>query len=174
MLSSNDFIEIFLQPGEFYFGDRNTRIRTLLGSCIAITFWHPKASVGGMCHYLLPSRTGDTGIPQLDGRYGDEALMWLIREAVARSTAPGEYEIKVFGGGNMFPKSSQAARSEVGKRNIEQAFALLNNYRLPVAAKHVGGHGHRNLIFDVWSGHVWMKFVQLDGDGIQNGEFPSV
>jgi Chemotaxis protein; stimulates methylation of MCP proteins len=49
-------MEIFLQPGDWYFGDRDTRIRTLLGSCIAITIWHPRLLVGGMCHFLLPGR----------------------------------------------------------------------------------------------------------------------
>jgi len=161
MPKPSDYIEIFLQPGEFYFGDENTRIRTLLGSCIAITFWHPKLRLGGMCHYLLPSRPELPSIKALDGRYGDEALVWLLREATAKGTDPGQYEIKVFGGGNMFPGSPIAGRSEVGQRNIEQALTLLKNYQLPLAAKHVGGFGHRNLIFDVWSGDVWVKFVEI-------------
>src|SRR5439155_18563598 len=44
------YLEIFLQPGEWYFGDADTRIRTLLGSCVAITMWHPRRCLGGMCH----------------------------------------------------------------------------------------------------------------------------
>ena len=28
-------IDVFLGPGDFYFGDEQTRIRTLLGSCVA-------------------------------------------------------------------------------------------------------------------------------------------
>ena len=43
-----DAIEIFLHPGEFYFGDRHTRIRTLLGSCVSIILWHPRLLIGGM------------------------------------------------------------------------------------------------------------------------------
>ena len=57
--------EIFLQPGEFYFGDAATRIRTLLGSCVAITLWHPARMIGGMCHYMLPNRQKHHG--PLDG-----------------------------------------------------------------------------------------------------------
>jgi chemotaxis protein CheD len=48
--------ELFLHPGEYAFGDAQTRIRTLLGSCVAITFWHPVLKTGAMCHYLLPAR----------------------------------------------------------------------------------------------------------------------
>lgn len=166
MRKPDEFIEIFLQPGEYYFGDYQTRIRTLLGSCIAITLWHPRARIGGMCHYLLPSRAG-AQIPELDGRYGDEAFLLLIREAVAQATNPADYEIKVFGGGNMFPQVRKHARLEVGQRNIERAFALLDALNLPITARHVGGEGHRSLIFDVWSGHVWMKYIQADGQ--ENG-----
>ncbi len=50
-------IEIFLQPGEWYFGNRKVSIRTLLGSCVAMVFWHrhPKLLMGGMCHFTLPT-----------------------------------------------------------------------------------------------------------------------
>jgi chemotaxis protein CheD len=34
-------------------------IRTVLGSCVSITLWHPVKRVGGMCHFLLPTR----GVP---------------------------------------------------------------------------------------------------------------
>ena len=74
-------VDIFLQPGEWYFGGRDTRIRTLLGSCIAITLWHPRLQVGGMCHFLLPSRSSlHPPATPLDGRYGDEAVAALVHE----------------------------------------------------------------------------------------------
>ena len=47
--------DVFLLPGEFHFGDQDDRIITLLGSCVAITLWHPEKRIGGMCHYMLPS-----------------------------------------------------------------------------------------------------------------------
>jgi chemotaxis protein CheD len=156
MHKPQDFIEIFLQPGEYYFADRNTRIRTVLGSCIAITLWHPKALIGGMCHYMLPTRQSDK-IPSLDGRYGDEALLLLIKEAVAQGTNPMHYEIKVFGGGDMFPGVKKASAMKIGLRNIDRAMTLLGALNLPITAHHVGGHGHRSVIFDVWSGYVWLK-----------------
>jgi chemotaxis protein CheD len=67
-------IEIFLQPGDLYFGDRDNRIRTVLGSCVSLTFWNPNLLVGGMCHYMLPSRSQErrmSGDLPLDGRYAD-------------------------------------------------------------------------------------------------------
>ena len=79
-------IEIFLNPGEFYFGDRDVRIRTILGSCVSITLWHPKLLIGGMCHYMLPSRQGRE-TKRADGKYADEALGLLFEEIRRGGTA---------------------------------------------------------------------------------------
>lgn len=77
--------EIVLQPGEFFFGQDDTIIRTHLGSCVAITMWHPEQKRGGMCHYMLPSRGhNDDG---LDGRYADEAIQLFINE-ISKYPAP--------------------------------------------------------------------------------------
>lgn len=96
-------VEVFLQPGEYHFGDRNTRIRTLLGSCVSVVIWHPLLLIGGMCHFLLPQRSGRHSGSTLDGRYADEALQLLLQAASAAGTRAEEYQAKLFGGGNMFP-----------------------------------------------------------------------
>ena len=155
----HDYIEIFLQPGEWYFGDRDTRLRTLLGSCVAITMWHPTQLLGSMCHYLLPTR-GNGRIRTLDGRYGDEALLWLIQEAVRHHTNPADYVLKVFGGGQMFVQPTSASAGDVGTRNVARATQLLRDFGFRIAAQHVRDVGHRNVIFDVWSGDVWVKHVR--------------
>ena len=108
MKKAANIIEIFLQPGDYYFGDRNTRIRTLLGSCVSITMWHPQRLIGGMCHFMLPTR--DSGKKDtLDGRYADEAMEMFLRDIAAAGTRPAEYEVKLFGGGNMFPNTNKSA-----------------------------------------------------------------
>jgi chemotaxis protein CheD len=152
-------LEIFLQPGEWYFGERDTRIRTVLGSCVSLTCWHPRLRIGGMCHYMLPAR-GAGGAPAatLDGRYADEALLLLLGAMRAAGTGPGEYEFKLFGGGHMFPGlNCLHSPSNVPSKNIAAARALAARHNLVVAAEHMGGAGHRHVIFDVWSGHVWVR-----------------
>lgn len=56
MKQSEHAVEIFLQPKDFYFGDENARLRTLLGSCVSITMWHPTKLIGDMCplHAAFP------------------------------------------------------------------------------------------------------------------------
>jgi chemotaxis protein CheD len=149
-------VEIFLHQGDVYFGDRDTRIRTVLGSCVAITMWHPQLLLGGMCHYMLPGRRR-TAKEALDGKYADEALELMLTEIRRSGTRPSEYQIKLFGGGNMFPSSTKMREQHVGLRNVEAGRELLARHGLKIHAEHLGGLGHRNLLFDIWSGHVWMK-----------------
>ena len=68
----------------------DTSLRTLLGSCIAITIWHPGRRIGGMCHFLLPSRARRPG-DALDGRYGDEAMEAMMDLLKLTQTKPSEY-----------------------------------------------------------------------------------
>jgi len=163
-------IEIFLQPGDFYFGDRNTRIRTVLGSCVSITIWHPRLLIGGMCHYMLPTR-GKKKPAVPDGRYADEALELFLRETRAVGTRPGEYQVKLFGGGNMFPNAQHrkhcvgqncvsdenSACRHVSCRNSKIARHLVESNGFTVTAEHLGGDGHRQVFFDIWTGHVWAR-----------------
>lgn len=151
-------IEIFLTPGDFYFGDQDTRLRTVLGSCVAVTLWHPTRLIGGMCHFMLPSRGLKRG-SELDGRYGDEAMLLFLNEIKRHKTHPSEYEAKIFGGGNMFPGSRRHESLDVGRRNIEMALQLIELHRFRVKARHMAGMGHRNVVFEVWSGDVLLKHV---------------
>lgn len=150
-------VEIFLQPGEWYFGDRHTRIRTVLGSCVSVVFWHPDRLIGGMCHFVLPSR-GHTPSHELDGRYGDEAFDLMLREVRSARTRPEDYRVRLFGGGNMFPDLAHGRSIPlIGQKNVVLAHELVRAHCLRCVGAHVEGHGHRHLLFDIWSGRVTMK-----------------
>ena len=154
-------MEIFLDPGEFQFTtDPDIRLRTLLGSCVALTMWHPKRRYGAMCHYLLPTR-GKARKGALDGRYGDEAYLMFLNEATRHNTDPADYEIKLFGGGDMFPGISKFGGPGIGQKNISAGLALLDHFGLSLKARHVGGSGHRVVMLDVWDGSVWVKHQAL-------------
>jgi chemotaxis protein CheD len=155
-------IDIFLQPGEVYFGDAETRIRTVLGSCVAVTLWHRERRIGGMCHFMLPARgrpaapDGGNEFNELDGRYGDEAIELLMREIRRHRSHAADYEVKVFGGGNMFPHAARG-NGDVGRRNGDFALERLAAVGLPIARHHLAGNGHRQVVFEVWSGDVWLR-----------------
>lgn len=150
--------EVVLQPGEWHFGDRHTRIRTLLGSCVAITLWHPRQLIGGMCHFMRPSRGGVPRDPRMrSGHYGDEAMALLLEAIRARGTQLQEYQAKLFGGGRMFADGETACAVDVGERNIESAHRLLDQHGVRADASSVGMNGFRNVSFDIATGLVWVR-----------------
>jgi len=157
MTDTGLIMDIFLQPGDFYFGDSETRIRTLLGSCVAITLWHPSRHIGGMTHCLLPGTGRVVSADGYDGRYVDEALPWLLREAVRNGTRPAEYQFKLFGGGDMFAKSGTSNDMGIGRKNALRAIDLLSGMGLSVLTHDIGGTTSRSLIFDVSTGDVWVR-----------------
>lgn len=159
-MSARPSIEIFLLPGEWYFGDRHTRIRTLLGSCVAITLWHPLRRIGGMCHYMLPERP-EGRLAEQDGRYAEDAFGLLLTEVMRAGTRPEEYEVKMFGGGNMFPWRTEGRNDHIGIKNAQAGQHLVKRHGLRCKARDVGGAGHRNVILDIGSGQVWVMRMPL-------------
>jgi chemotaxis protein CheD len=160
---TDHYIDIFLQPGDFYFGDQETRIRTILGSCVAITLWHPRLLIGGMCHYMLPMRHQRNKLPELDGRYANDAMALFLGELKKTRTWPADYQVKIFGGGDQFPhhEPNQYQSISLPENNIYIGHSLLKQHGFTIKAVHLGGTGHRNIIFDVWSGEVWVKHVDI-------------
>jgi len=159
--------KIFLRPGEFFFGSGNVQVRTILGSCVAITVWHPGQRIGGMCHYMLPNpkrhRTGD-----LDGRYAEDAIDMFLKEIKRHKTTPQEYQVKVFGGGNMFPEAVRTSVTNIGGRNLQIGQDLLRQHNFRIMSSHLGGEGYRRILFDIGNGDVWVYHSVQEKKSIGN------
>jgi len=154
--------EVFLQPGDFYFGKGHTRVKTILGSCVAITLWHPRAKIGGMCHYMLPKRSEHSFCTKLDGRYADEALQLFMLELKKTASHPADYEVKMFGGGNQFPTRCQTNDLSIPDNNIRAGKNLLRLHGFTTKAVHLGSTGHRSIVFELWNGNVWLKHTVFE------------
>lgn len=153
-------MEIYLLPGELHFAGAETRIHTVLGSCVSIALWHPHTRNGGMCHFMLPSR-GKPPQGNLDGRYADEAMTLMLRELNASGAHPSACQVKLFGGGNMFGGERGESSFDVARANIEAARVLLSQAGFAINGEDVGGFGHRRIIFDLADGHVWVRHEKL-------------
>jgi len=152
-------MEIFLGPGEYFVGDADTRIRTVLGSCVSVTLWHPQLRIGAMSHFVLAERVGPEP-EELDGRYAEESLALMLRDLSQQRVHPKACQAKVFGGGNMFPHHTRRLASHVGRKNGEAARRLLERYDIPIISESLFGVGHRHIIFDIKTGHVWSRQVK--------------
>lgn len=148
--------KVFLNPGEWFFGGGDLRVETLLGSCVAVTLWCPRLRVGGMCHFLLPRRNPRHKVRTLlDGRYGEDALLWLRRQALHCGVDIRLCEVKLFGGSRVLSGPTQMA--QVGENNIAFAQNWLREMGVAVRCADVGGEGCRYLRFELANGDVWVR-----------------
>lgn len=146
---------VFINPGGVYFGEGDERIETLLGSCVAVTIWHPERRIGGMCHFLLPKRQRRASDPP-DGRYGDEAVAEMVRAITALRTDPKDYVAHLYGGADTMSGVS-AARFNIGERNIEQGWALIEQYGFQLDGVDVGEDIPRTVALTLATGAVTMR-----------------
>lgn len=157
--------DIFLNPGDFFFGIESSRVRTLLGSCVSIILWSSERKIGGMCHYLLPSRYDSRIGQKLDGKYAEEAFELFQQNAKYYKIELHDFQAKIFGGSDMFSReesilanvSNAGSPRLVGQRNIEIAKNLLGKHKIPIVSESTGGSHHRRIYFTIWDGEVYVE-----------------
>ncbi|MBF0357514.1 MAG: chemotaxis protein CheD [Magnetococcales bacterium] len=145
-------IKHFLLPGEIFVKDRESVITTVLGSCIAVCIWDQYLHKGGMNHFKLPFWNGE-GIPS--PKYGNIAITALVEAMVAMGCQQTNLKAKVFGGGAVL--QSGDGMLNVGERNIQVAYEILEQIKVPIVAVNVGGDLSRKIIFNTNDGSVMMK-----------------
>jgi chemotaxis protein CheD len=70
-------------------------------------------------------------------------------------------EAKIVGGGNMFPAQVRAcAGPGIGQKNGEAARRLVRSHGIPIVSESLFGVGHRQIVFDIASGHLWSRQIK--------------
>lgn len=154
-----------IHPGEWYFGAEYERLHTVLGSCVALTAWHPRLKIGGMCHYLLAvsSKPKSAGREQSldsisDCRYAVHALAQMKKVMQAYADI-NEYQLGLFGGGDMF---AYRQPTSIGQENIAYACQWLRREKLQPAQTDVGGSISRSLMLILATGEIQLKHYQMN------------
>lgn len=143
-----------IQPGEIYLAREPMILKTILGSCVGVTFWCARLGAGALCHGVLPTCPPLTGRKE-GQRYVDYAIRYLIGQFDALGARRQEVEIKVFGGADVLPVSRERARRlTIGAMNCRTALEVLEQEGLHVMASDLGGKYGRTIHFDTGSGEV--------------------
>lgn len=148
----------FLFPSAVHVAPKPTEIQTVLGSCVAVCLYDRVRKSGGMNHYMLPIWKGE-GLAS--PRFGNISIEKLIEKMVAQGSDKRNLVAKIFGGAEQYTDSSVY---EIGKRNIEIAWDILNEYNIAIACSSTGGSRGRKILFHSGSGQVLMKFLSSIND----------
>jgi chemotaxis protein methyltransferase CheR len=152
---------IYLKPAEMCITDKPSVVRTVLGSCLAITMFHPRLGVAAICHALLPEpdqQSAEENAPVNPLKY----VTLVIPEMIAKLQEYGikleELEVKMFGGADMLTTREDRGKNQaVGRLNSMKAVMLLESHGLKVKVSDVGGTLGRKIFFYTHTGEVLLK-----------------
>ncbi len=153
---------VYLKPAEICITDKPSVVRTVLGSCLAITMFHPRLNVAAICHALLPEpdlHDAEDEAPPNTLKY----ITLVIPEMLARlkdySITLEELEVKIFGGADMLNTRNERGTSQkpIGRLNVLKARAILESHGLKVSVSDVGGNLGRKIFFYTHTGEVLLK-----------------
>ena len=141
-------------PGEFYVSKNDEMISTVLGSCIAACIYDDKLGVGGMNHFMLPIEKGvePTSAHNLNCRYGNWAMEFLINEVLKNGASRQNLKIKLFGGGKII-----RSMTDIGLGNIRFAYSYVQEEGLELVSHDVGGPWPRKVNFNPQTGKAQVK-----------------
>jgi chemotaxis protein CheD len=144
---------VYLKPGEVIVTRAPLLVSTILGSCVAITFFSPSRGFGAICHAMLPENKRQEN----DFRYIDTALLHIYGKAV-ECGAGTDLVVKLFGGARVLDMSdSGQSNPTIGEQNVSKAEELISALGLDLAARDTGGLRGRKLFFCTRSGDVFMR-----------------
>jgi chemotaxis protein CheD len=121
-------------------------MKAVVGSCIALSLYHPRLKRGVMAHIVLPDSAGRESTP---GKFADAAVPRMLELFKDCGTPASCLAAKLAGGANMF---GSAGPLQIGDANIEAVARALRAAGIRIAAQDVGGNRGRRVTFECEGG----------------------
>ncbi|MBN2347716.1 MAG: chemotaxis protein CheD [Bacteroidales bacterium] len=153
--ADNNYNSIYLYPAALIVRDSPFYVTTILGSCISVCLYDKTKNTGGINHFMLPLWNGE-GLPT--PKFGNIAIQKLLDKMCIMGSKKEHLIAKVFGGGEVIECHSQFFN--IGKKNINIAFEMLNELGIPVISQSIGGKLGRKIVFNTHTGEVIHRFVK--------------
>ena len=157
---------VFLQPGELFTGRAPAVVKTVLGSCVAITIRDRRLGLAAMAHCLLPEAGAPvSALTRTEAlRFVDSTVELMLAAFLNNGARFGDLEIKLFGGADGL-SADRTQSNGVGSRNVEMALSALASHGLDPAASGVGGKRGRVIEFHTQTGEVHVRRLPQPGRG---------
>jgi chemotaxis protein CheD len=152
--------ELHVQPGESHLVQEPMILRTILGSCVGITFWVPRLGLAALCHPMLPRCPAKSAVKinlAAGRRYVDFAIRDLARQFDSFAVNRSEVQVKLFGGGDVLLVTNESSRPTVGRMNCEAALHILGDEGFSVTASSLGGTSGLHIKFHTRTGEVLLR-----------------
>jgi chemotaxis protein CheD len=151
--------DIYVQPGELHLVRGPAILRTVLGSCVGITFWDERLGIGALCHPMLPRCPAEMNRMTATAlrRYVDAAIREVAQKLDRLGAHRGETQVKVFGGADVLQVAHSEDRPTVGRLNADRALQILAEEGYSVIAQRLGGRRGVHIDFLTANGEVRLR-----------------
>lgn len=151
--------DIYVQPGEVHLVRVPATLRTVLGSCVGVTFWNERLGIAALCHPMLPRCPAEASRMTAAAllRYVDFAIREVAKQLDALGARRRETEVKVFGGADVLQVEHAETRPTVGRLNADRALQILTEEGYTVIAQRLGGKQGIHIDFLTTNGEVRLR-----------------
>lgn len=158
--------QIYLYPGQWAYSEEEAELSTILGSCVGVALYDYKLKVGALNHYLLPRLKANEAEST---RYGNIAMTTIIETMLKNGSDRKSLQAKIYGGASVL--SGVTIGDGIGASNIDLAIQILDEYRIPILEKNVGGTKGRKIYFNTSTFSVKHNLMGGDNDKIDTTGF---
>ena len=143
----------FLEPGYIFLPEKPHSISAVMGSSVSVCLYDRRRNVGGMNLFQLPLvRERHLATP----RYGNVAILALIRMMLKGGSRVKDLEAQIMGGAN----KPETIAEDMGRENIGIARKVLKKERVRVTSEDVGGEKGRKIVFN--TGTNELAIIKVD------------
>jgi chemotaxis protein CheD len=139
--------------GQISSGAGEALLHAVLGSCVGVALYHPRARVGALGHIVLPDSSGREASA---GKFADTAIPAMIRECERQGAARAGLVAKIAGGACMFGGGGPL---QIGEANLAAVAQRLAQAGIRIAAEDTGGSKGRRVTLDCATGQMAVQVV---------------
>jgi chemotaxis protein CheD len=146
--------EILVGMGRAAVARKPDRLIAVLGSCVGVALYDTRRQWGGLAHVVLPNSRGSAASP---GKFADTAVPHLLELLEQRGSRRADLIVWLLGGACMFDADGPM---QIGDSNIKAVVKAVEEAKLPVVGKDLGGAAGRRVTLDCSSGKL---IVEIGG-----------
>lgn len=139
---------LYIEPGQLLVSTEPCRLRTILGSCVAVCLYDPELRHGGMNHFVLPAAAVSS---ETSTKYGNRAMPQLLERLERLGSERRQLCASVFGGACMLFAGTPELM-HLGRRNVDFALEWLEQHGVNVIFSSVLGNKARRVELDLVTG----------------------
>ena len=144
-----------LYPADIFVQKKPYLVTTVLGSCISVCLHDSVLGYGAINHYILPRWNGHDLATM---KYGNMAIIRILEELLMLGSKYENIVSKVYGGAEIL--TGMPTNFNIGKRNTEIAFEILDEFKIPIICTDIGGNRGRKINFNTYTGEVKFDLIR--------------